>query len=328
MRYTNLKDIPIALAVWLVNDDYDYINDPNYISVTSLMRPVKQLVLSQRVKQSSLAQDTPPDLESLIPSALGSTIHTGVENAWGPERLATNMAKLGYTQEQIARIKVNPTDPAVIADKNNVIVWIEQRAFRQVGKWRVGGKFDFVIDGAVQDTKTTTAFTWLYGGKDDQYIEQGSQYRWLNPDKITEDVMAINFVFTDWSAASAKTNPDYPDCRIKQKTFFLKPVEQVERENLLKLQLIEQSMNLPEEMLPPCTEEEVWLSEPVFKYYADPAKTSGRSTKNFSSLLEANAHKAAAGKGVVIPQPRIAKRCSKYCDGFALCKQKDQYQHD
>ena len=39
IEYTNDHNIPLAMAVWLMHDDYDYIHDPKYISVTTLMKP-------------------------------------------------------------------------------------------------------------------------------------------------------------------------------------------------------------------------------------------------------------------------------------------------
>jgi hypothetical protein len=91
-----------------------------------------------------------------------------------------------------------------------------------------------------------------------------------------------------------------------------------------KLRLIEQYSMSPESEIPHCTDEELWRSEPQFKYYADPAKTSGRSTKNFPTLAEANLHMSQAGKGIVITKPGEPKRCG-YCSAFEGCTQKDQY---
>ena len=79
----------------------------------------------------------------------------------------------------------------------------------------------------------------------------------------------------------------------------------------------------PESELPLCTGEELWMSETTYKYYADPTKTSGRSTKNFTSPSEAAAYKSKQGKGIVIEVKGEAKACV-YCAGFALCSQKDK----
>lgn len=49
---TNNTGVSLAMAVWLVNDDYDYQKaKPNYISVTTLLKPLRQIVLPRRVEE-------------------------------------------------------------------------------------------------------------------------------------------------------------------------------------------------------------------------------------------------------------------------------------
>ena len=81
-------------------------------------------------------------------------------------------------------------------------------------------------------------------------------------------------------------------------------------------------MEADEKDLPLCNSKELWRSEPVYKYYKNPDKTT-RSTKNFDNLSDANKRLAEdGGVGVVITQPGQAVAC-KYCSAFALCTQKD-----
>ena len=50
-----------------------------------------------------------------------------------------------------------------------------------------------------------------------------------------------------------------------------------------------------------------------------------RSTKNFSTLVEARQHQAEkAGKGAIVTVNGEPKRCS-YCNVYDVCKQKDRY---
>lgn len=64
-----------------------------------------------------------------------------------------------------------------------------------------------------------------------------------------------------------------------------------------------------------CTDEELWRSDPQYKYYTDPTKTSGRST-NFDNLADAHRHLAEkGGKGVIITKPGEPKACA-YCPAF------------
>ena len=317
----NPTGISLAMAVWLVNDDYDYNSNPMYVSVTTLMKPMKQIILAARAKQKRVRI-----LSDMIPSAIGNALHTAVESAW-VNNYKRNLAKLGYPQAVIDRILVNPTDEQVAATKDAIPVYLEQRKVVKVGNWFVGGKFDLVAEGIVQDTKSTTAFTWVYGGKDEDYKMQGSLYKWLNPDKITEDYIRINFIFTDWSKQSATSNPKYPPERVMHKDIPLMEVSETDAWVKNKLQIIENFWDKKEEEMPECSDEELWRSAPVFKYYKDATKVGGRSTRNFDNLAEANQLKNSNGAGVVITVPGVPKRCG-YCDAFDICTQKDRYEHD
>ncbi len=80
--------------------------------------------------------------------------------------------------------------------------------------------------------------------------------------------------------------------------------------------------------------QELWRSATSYKYYRDPTKTQGRSSKNFDNLADAQSHKATKGKGqgVIVTVPgKVKACCSGYCDScdsFLICSQKDAYDHD
>ncbi|MFP3556401.1 hypothetical protein [Paraburkholderia sp. SIMBA_054] len=321
-RVTNNSGISLPLAVWLLHDEYDYVNEENYISATRLMRPLRHLVLPHRIPP---AQRPAPDVEDYIASALGKSLHDSIEKAWLKGHTAS-LKMMGYPDDVIDHVRINPET----VEDGVIPIYIEQRAKRTIvvnGKmYTIGGKFDMVMEGIVMDNKSTTAYTWLYGGKDDDYRLQGSIYKWLNPDKITEDFIRINFIFTDWQAMQARTNPKYPPKRVMHKDIPLLSVEETEAWIRWKLGMVQKYMELPESEVPECTDEELWRSDPKFKYYADATKTAGKSTKNFDTLAEANQFWRVdkAGKGIVITVPGEVKRCG-YCDAYEACRQKDRY---
>lgn len=326
---TNKTGISLALAVWAVNDDYDYQKGmENYISATSLMKPIRQIVLPRRIPMD---ERPPEDVIDCIARALGHSIHDSVEKAW-VVNYKKNLKKLGTPQHVIDRVLVNPTDEEVAAATDPILVYVEQRAYKEVRTarkvWNVGGKFDMVTDGIVQDTKTTTAYTWVFGGRDDEHQLQGSLYRWLNPEKITEDFIRINYIFTDWQRFQAKSNPKYPQQRLEHKDIPLLDITDTDKWVVNKLEQIERYMTVPEDQIPHCTDEELWMSDPVFKYYAKPetAMAGGRATKNCDSMAEAREYMASKGnKGTIITVKGEPKRCS-YCDAFDVCSQKNQFE--
>jgi hypothetical protein len=322
VNYSNNTDIPLALAVWVLADNYDYNKDQDYISATALMKPLRQIILTGRVEGVSVQ----PDVSDRVASSIGNAFHDSIEKAWKTNHQKA-LAQLGYPQSVIDRVLINPTEAELAKVESPIPVYIEQRAVKQVGKWKVGGKFDIIIDGVLHDNKSTSAYVWLFGSRDDEHSRQGSIYRWLNPEKVSEDIIRINYIFTDWKRVDAMSNPDYPQQRLLHKDIPLTSIQETQGWVENKLALIERFMNAPEKDIPECTDEELWLPAPVFKFYSDPTKITGRSTKNFKTLGEANSFHQSKGKGVVIPIVGSPKRCG-YCSAFDACTQKDRYNHD
>lgn len=313
-RFINSNSIPLSMSVFLATDSYDY--DPGTISVTKLLKPLKQLILSSRVPPEMGI----PDIESLVASRMGSAIHDGIERAWLTNHKKA-MVSLGYPEAVANRVLVNPK-PEDLYD-GCIPVYLEQRSYREIAGRKVSGKFDFVGDGRLEDFKSTSVYTYINNTKDDDYIDQGSLYRWLNPEIITQDVMAIQFIFTDWSSGSAKSDPKYPPRRVMEKVYQLKSVQETEAFVVEKIRLIDQYWKAPEELLPKCSDKDLWRKEPQYKYYKNPEKTV-RSTKNFDNKQEAYLFMAQNGNvGMVKEVPGQVVAC-KYCPAFPICEQAKQ----
>lgn len=319
-KLTNNTNIPLALAVWLAADDYDGSNNPKYISATSLLKPTKQIILGKR------ATGVEGDITALIPTALGSTIHAGIEKAWTTNPQAS-LKRLGYPQNIIDKIVVNP-DPKTVT-KDQIPIYLEQRRTKEFNGWIIGGKFDMVANGLLHDNKTTSAFTYMYGTRDEEYREQMSIYRWLNQDIITEDYFRINFIFTDWSKANTYTNPKYPKQRILFRDYPFLSLDATENLIANKLAELDTYMNEPEERIPPCSDEELWRKPTKYKYYANASNTTGKCTKTFDDYTEAMMYwkHTKQGKGTVLTVPGSVQRCL-YCKCFNMCKQRLNYGFD
>lgn len=328
---TNKYDIPLALAVWLVDDTYDFVPSQKSISATSLLKPIRHLILPPRVAQMAPGTVPPPDLSDFIARRYGHALHDSIEKAW-TKRIDINLKILGYPDKIIDKVRVNPEQIEVQNDPMIIPVYVEQRATKVIDGWTISGKFDMCIEGILQDTKSTSAWAWAKGTRDEEHIQQLSIYHWLDYgqdfSKITEDFCQVNYIFTDWQKSMARVNPNYPQLRVESKKLKLMSLEETEAFIRNKIKLIEKYYTTPEYSLPECTDEELWRSEPVYKYFRDPAKAStpgSRATKNFDTLAEANAHLMGIGAGVVITKPGEVKRC-EYCDAFPICTQKDKYQ--
>lgn len=314
--YTNHAHIPLSIAVWLATDHYDHDPDPNKISATSLMKPLRQLILAKRVPQ----EDFPTDLESLVASRMGTAIHDSIEKAWLHNRIQALQA-LGYPDKIIQKVKVNP-EPGDL-QPGDIPVYMEQRESRVIDGITVTGKYDFVGEGRLEDFKSTGVFSYMSGSNDEKYILQGSIYRWLSPHIITQDEMLIQFIFTDWQKIRAITEAakGYPEKRTVFKRYPLKSLAETEHWIRNKLTQIRTHMDLPEEQLPLCTDEELWRKPPTFKYYKNPQKKMTRSTKNFDNIHEARIKLAEdGGVGIIVEAGGEVTAC-KYCPAFPICSQ-------
>ncbi len=268
-------------------------------------------------------------------------MHDSIEKAWkvGYKR---SLKLLGYPENVIDRVLINPTLEELANKQDPIPIYLEQRAFRKIEingtTYTIGGKFDMAAEGILHDNKSTSAFTWLHGTRDEEHKLQGSLYNWLDKEgftdascetpigvrRITEEFIRINYIFTDWQKMLAKTNPNYPQKRILYKDIPLMSDQETADWIRWKVGLVETYKNSPENQIPECTDEELWRSAPKYKYYADPNKVDGKSTKNFDDAVEARKHVAEKGKGIVVAVPGEVKRCG-YCNAFPICTQKDRY---
>lgn len=313
VQYTNNQRVPVGVAVWLATDTYD--RSEAGLSVTSLMKPIRQVILARRVPEGMGV----PDVMGMVASRRGTAIHDAIERAWQDPVAA--LRALGYPERLCKAVRVNP-DPATL-QPGDVPVYLELRSFKDVLGVRVSGKFDFVIEGKVEDFKTTSTYSITSGNKDEDYILQGSLYRWLNPEIVTSDLMAINFIFSDWAKMRAQQDPNYPQAPIVSKQYKLLSVQQAEQFATEKVRLLLQHADTPEQDLPLCSDKDLWRSDPQIKYYKNPANRT-RSTKNFDNRADADKRLYEDGNvGIVVVVPGLVRACG-YCPAFTVCTQKDR----
>jgi hypothetical protein len=302
------------LQVFLATDSYEYNADPNTISVTSLIKPLRQLILGKRTNQD----DAQVDLSQMVASRVGTAIHDAIERSW-----VTNykqaLSILNYPESVVNRFVINK--PVELLTEDDIPIYLEQRVEKEINGYKVSGKFDMVLEGRVEDFKTTSVYTAINNRNDKKYVEQLSIYRWLNPNIVTSNLGAITYIFTDWSAAKSYSDKNYPQKRYQQKVFNLMSLQETEQFIVNKLNQIKQYSEANETDLPQCNADDLWRSDPVFKYYKDPNKLT-KSTKNFDNKADAYIRLSQEGVGVVLEKPGQATAC-RYCSGYALCSQKD-----
>lgn len=334
MKFTNESKIGLSMAVFLVHDDYDYDPRKNAVSTTSVLKPPRQTILSQRVQNKT----TVMDIKALIASSLGTAVHDGVEGAWLNGNYKKAMRKLGFPQETIDRIVVNhgyiddPVSGKRIKDpkagplpKNAIPVYMEIRNERELDGITITGKFDFVGNGELEDHKTTGVYSFISGSNTEKFRLQGSIYRWLNQDIITSDRMIINYTFTDWNNLryTIEKNQGYPPHRVMSVPLTLLPIDETEKYLKGRIATLKKYIDKPEQDLPQCTPEELWQDKTVYKYYKDPSSKT-RSTKNFDNFAEAQLRLVKDGSVGVIDIVKGKAKACLYCAGAPMCSQAKQ----
>lgn len=302
---TNEKNHPLPLAVWCCVDNYDYDDRSNTISTTTLLKPIRQIVLARQNKENLRIMD----VDNLIAVSMGSALHDSVEDAWkNKDKAVGAMLALGISDHQANKIYDD--------------IQFEERLEREVGDWIVTGKYDMVTQGMIADVKSSSVYGYMLGSSDWQYRMQMSIYRWLDPKLITEDIGMNLYIFTDWSRMKALQDRSYPQARIQTKEHVLEPVVDVDRFIKQKLALIDKY--LPEtnqDKIPECTPEDLWQDADKYAYYKS-GNTSGRATKLFTNSAEALDYQAKmGGVGVIETREGKAKAC-QYCSVANLCDQR------
>ena len=319
MKYTNQYNLSLSVAAWLANDDYDYNNDPKTLSTTTLLKSVRQIVLAKRAIKAGLVLTT--DVSTRISSSLGTAVHDSLEKVWDDHNYEKPLRSLGYSQKDIDRIMVNPNPEHV--SENKIAIYTENRTEKKINDYTITGKYDHVYNGQLQDFKTTGVYSYIKQTNTTKFMQQGSIYRWLNPNIITNDEMLIQYIFFNWEAF--KVNQEgYPAFKILAQPLTLMSYEETEQFIIDKLALIDKYLDVQESELPLCTSEDLWQNPSVYSYYKNPAKMT-RATKNFPTYYEAqNRYIQDGSVGTIVEKPAQIKACA-FCPSFELCSQKDTY---
>lgn len=308
-QYIKHSNVSLSMQVFLASDNYDHVPSTNNISVTTLLKPVRQIILAGRVN----TEDVSVDLLSMAPSRIGTAIHDALERSWR-DNYRNALTSLGWSQNKIDKVKINPKPEELTPDC--LPVYVEQRTDKKFGNWTVSGKFDIVINGRVEDLKTMSAAGYRFASKKaDKFIWQGSIYRWLNPTIITEDTLAIQSLFLNNDKRSVPQ-------QVVETVYPLKSLQETENFIAHKLSELDKYAQAKEEDIPHCSDEELWRGDTVYKYYKNPLKTQ-RSTKTADSKSEVMLQYVADGSvGLVREIPGKIKACLM-CPAFLACTQKD-----
>ena len=250
---------------------------------------------------------------------MGNALHLWLENAWlSRETLKDACAACGIPEDVIGNIVVNPE----MSNDSLIPIFIERRSVKEVDGFAISGKFDMCLDGKLHDLKSCSVWSQIYDSNAMDYTIQGSIYRWLNQDIVTQDVIGIEKLFTDWSATESKRKKDYPKTRVVSKEYPLWSIKETEEWIRTKVAHIARLLDIvQQDELPVCTFEELWEKETLHKVFK--TEESKRAMRVFGSHDEAAAFMEKKG-GILKVVPGEVKRCI-YCSVVDICDQAKGY---
>ncbi|MBO6277405.1 MAG: hypothetical protein J6N20_08250, partial [Pseudomonas sp.] len=155
-QFTNNTGLSLFAQVFLATDYYD--KQEAGLSVTTLLKPVKKVILGWRVAPGAVT----PDVADRIPTAVGSAVHDGFERAWKSDKLVQTLISLRIPARVAHKVRVNPS-PEEVASGNIIPVWTEIRVKREIAGVVLSGQFDFIGDGVVEDLKNTSVYKYITG---------------------------------------------------------------------------------------------------------------------------------------------------------------------
>ena len=313
MEYSNNHNLGLPIAVVLAADGYNHNDD--VISVTQLIKPLRELILTERVRNLNVPT-ADPDVINMYKSRVGTAIHAYAESVWLNEELRNAaLVSLGIPKKTIEKIVVNPEE----VKKGQLPVYVEYTGYREILGYEIRGTADVIYFGRLGDYKKTSPLSYKDQAKNYKYSLQGSIYRWIMQDKIEEDTMSIFEMYEEWTPYKA-SDPNYPPAQVVEKVIPLLSLTDTERYIKNKIKELNKYFDVPDSEIPECSDEELWRRKPVFKYYKNP-NSKTRSTGNFDTYEEAFARKEADGHVGIIEEIKSKAVACRFCPAFPICEQ-------
>lgn len=281
MRWTNNQNLPAPLAAAIRNDSYKKVG---WISATSLLQPPQKRVLESRHYNEIVT-----DVSDNIFSLLGQVVHGILERS---------------------------------ATSNEVP---ERRLIITVRGKEVSGQADLfeslhTSGGLLSDYKTVSVAAFQAGDKD-SWEQQLNIYAYLfSKHGIEVKQLQIVAIFRDFSKRKARRDSEYPQSGVMLIPIPLWPLEKTEAFIDERVRIHLEAESLPDDSLPPCSDDDRWMMPGAWKVYGS---NKNRSMRNFTGegAREAAVTLAAEKKAEAVFVPGEAIRCGDYCSVRQFCKQ-------
>lgn len=280
MKVTNIHGVPQPL-VTLASKQYYSKGDAQY-SVTEIMGPPR--VRRLREQYDEVMEQ---DVSEMLWQMLGSALHVVMERGETP----------GFISEE--------------------------RLFANVDGATISGQIDLQqeVEGGVilMDYKFTSA--WAVMNEKIDWQQQLNIYKWLveTVKKVPVVGLRICALVRDWSRheVGKEGYPQAPVCMVDIPMWDIVKIEQYIRDRLEYHREAKVSHDLGDD-LPPCSDDERWMTDTTYAVKREGRKTAIRVFKTMEEATEL----AAKEKGYVETRPGEPKRCTgNYCGVAQWCEQ-------
>jgi len=195
----------------------------------------------------------------------------------------------------------------------------EERLFCKFNGKIISGGIDLYEQGVISDFKFTSIWSYIYGNRIKEWMQQLNIYAYLFIKAGFEvNKLQVIAIFRDWSKGKSLYEKGYPRQIeiIPIKLWDMSRTEQFIKERLFRL---ENALKLPDHAINECSLQERW-QEPDL--YAIMKKGNIRATKLCKSQAQAETYIKSnkdQDKLSITVRKSIPKRCEDYCPVNSYC---------
>ena len=204
--------------------------------------------------------------------------------------------------------------------------FVEQRYYiNRLGR-TIGGMVDCYNDGVISDYKVTSAWSLVYGSREEHWAQQLNMYAHiLRENGVPVTKLQIVAFLRDWDRNKAKQDRNYPQVPLMIIPIDLWDSSRAELYITERLSLHIANEEVDASSLRPCTSEEMWERPSTFAVKKEGRKTAVRVFDDYVDAVEYV--DSAKDSNFLFIETRVGKRtrCEDYCSMNAYCKQYQNY---
>jgi len=288
MKITNRKGVCSAWVEAVEVDDY---HNPGWQSVTGIINPPQITLLKQRHDAELTA-----DVCDMAWSVAGKAVHKLLESTKGNGAIIEQRILIPVLGKTVG------AQPDRVEPMGDGFYWLQDFKFSNVWAWRhADAKFEW------------EAQTNIYA--------YGLHLMGIEVKKITIEMLIKDFSWTDQEIERAKGIP-YPDDVFEVVPIPIWSWDKTKKFLEQRVKLYKACESLPDNKLPPCTEQDRWVRDSKWKVFTSPWAPGKKSRKNCNTEAEAIAYsRKCKGQTEVRFVPGKQTRCERYCPVRLFCQQ-------